>query len=215
MLLIKENNDSDIVISEAVDNGTKSWFIEGKMIQCNKPNKNNRMYVTEHMDAEVARYTQNYIKENRALGELNHPPTADIDLSRVSHKIVRLERNGNDFYGKAKILSSTPMGNIAENLIKEGVKMGVSTRGLGSLVKMNGFNQVQPDFKLVAVDLVSDPSAQDAYVMALREGKEWVWANEFLPESQVNQQYKTLKKASSRKLEEAAIKIFKDFMRSL
>jgi hypothetical protein len=185
------------------------------MIQCNKPNKNNRLYVTENMEQEVMRYNQNYIKENRALGELNHPPTADIDLSRVSHKIVKLERNGNDFYGKAKILSSTPMGNIAENLIKEGVKLGVSTRGLGSLIKMSSYNQVQPDFKLVAVDLVSDPSAQDAYVMALREGREWVWANEFLPEQQVMKQLNTLKKASSRKLEETASRIFKDFMRSL
>jgi hypothetical protein len=215
MLLIKENNDTDIIISESLDNGAKSWFIEGKMIQCNKPNKNNRLYVTENMEQEVMRYNQNYIKENRALGELNHPPTADIDLSRVSHKIVKLERNGNDFYGKAKILSSTPMGNIAENLIKEGVKLGVSTRGLGSLIKMSSYNQVQPDFKLVAVDLVSDPSAQDAYVMALREGREWVWANEFLPEQQVMKQLNTLKKASSRKLEETASRIFKDFMRSL
>ena len=215
MLLIKENNDTDIIISESLDNGAKSWFIEGKMIQCNKPNKNNRLYVTENMEQEVMRYNQNYIKENRALGELNHPPTADIDLSRVSHKIVKLERNGNDFYGKAKILSSTPMGNIAENLIKEGVKLGVSTRGLGSLIKMSSYNQVQPDFKLVAVDLVSDPSAQDAYVMALREGRDWVWANEFLPEQQVMKQLNTLKKASSRKLEETASRIFKDFMRSL
>ena len=215
MHLIKETTDTDIIISEAIDNGTKSWFIEGKMIQCDKPNRNNRLYISEHMDKEVQNYTKNYINENRAVGELNHPASAEIDLARVSHKMTSLYRNGSDFYGKAKILSSTPMGNIAESLIKEGVKLGVSTRGIGSLLKTNNYNQVQPDFKLVAIDLVSDPSAQDAYVMALREGRDWVWNNGFIPESQVAQHNKMISKASSRKLEETASKIFQDFMRSL
>lgn len=215
MLLIKENNDTDIVISEAIDNGTKSWFIEGKMIQCDKPNRNNRMYIAENMDREVENYKRNYINENRALGELNHPPSAEIDLSRVSHKMIRLERNGSDFFGKAKILASTPMGSIAESLIKEGVKLGVSTRGIGSLVKVNNYNQVQPDFKLVAVDLVSDPSAQDAYVMALREGREWVWNNGFVSESMVETHNQIISKTSKRKIEETATKLFAEFMRSL
>ena len=215
MLLIKENNDTDIVITEATENGNKSWFIEGIMIQCYKPNRNNRYYISESMDREVQNYRANYIKENRALGELNHPPTAEIDLARVSHKIVSLDRKGSDFYGKAKILSSTPMGNIAENLIKEGVKLGVSTRGLGSLRKVNNYNEVQSDFKLVAVDLVSDPSAKDAYVMGLQEGRQWVWDNNLISEEQVAKQYKKLMKAKMRKLEETATEIFTDFMRSL
>jgi hypothetical protein len=215
MHLIKETNDTDIVISEAVDNGTKSWFIEGKMIQCDKPNRNNRLYISEHMQKEVQNYKKNYIDENKAVGELNHPATGEIDLARISHKIISMYQNGSDFYGKAKILSSTPMGNIAESLLREGVKLGVSTRGIGSIVKVNNYNQVQPDFKLVAVDLVSDPSAQDAYVMALREGRSWVWDNGLIPESQVAEHNKMISKASSRKLEETASKIFQDFMRSL
>jgi hypothetical protein len=215
MLLIKESVDDNFLITESTENGVKSLFIEGIYIQGNSVNRNNRKYPTQILEREVYNYNQNYIKENRALGELNHPPTAEIDLSRVSHKVVSLVQRGDDFVGKAKILSSTPMGNIAEALIKEGVKMGVSTRGAGSLKNMSGYNEVQPDYKLIAIDIVSDPSAKDAYVVGLREGKEWVWNNGILTEVQVANQAKQLSKASVRKLEETAAKIFQDFMRSL
>jgi len=215
MLFIKESVDDDFVISEATENGIKSLFIEGIYIQGNSVNRNNRKYPTQILEREVFNYNKNYIKENRALGELNHPPTAEIDLSRVSHMVVSLLQRGDDFVGKAKILSSTPMGNIAEALIKEGVKMGVSTRGAGSLRNIGGYNEVQPDYKLIAIDIVSDPSAKDAYVVGLREGKEWVWNNGILTEIQVENQQKMLKSASSRKLEETSIKIFEDFIRSL
>lgn len=215
MLLIKESVDDNFLITESTENGVKSLFIEGIYIQGNSVNRNNRKYPTQILEREVYNYNQNYIKENRALGELNHPPTAEIDLSRVSHKVVSLVQKGDDFVGKAKILSSTPMGNIAEALIKEGVKMGVSTRGAGSLKNMSGYNEVQPDYKLIAIDIVSDPSAKDAYVVGLREGKEWVWNNGILTEVQVANQEKQLSKASVRKLEETAAKIFQDFMRSL
>jgi hypothetical protein len=215
MLLIKESVDDNFLITESTENGVKSLFIEGIYIQGNSVNRNNRKYPTQILEREVYNYNQNYIKENRALGELNHPPTAEIDLSRVSHKVVSLVQKGDDFVGKAKILSSTPMGNIAEALIKEGVKMGVSTRGAGSLKNMSGYNEVQPDYKLIAIDIVSDPSAKDAYVVGLREGKEWVWNNGILTEVQVANQAKQLSKASVRKLEETAAKIFQDFMRSL
>jgi len=215
MLLIKESVDDNFLITESTENGVKSLFIEGIYIQGNSVNRNNRKYPTQILEREVYNYNQNYIKENRALGELNHPPTAEIDLSRVSHKVVSLVQRGDDFVGKAKILSSTPMGNIAEALIKEGVKMGVSTRGAGSLKNMSGYNEVQPDYKLIAIDIVSDPSAKDAYVVGLREGKEWVWNNGILTQVQVESQAKQLSKASVRKLEETAAKIFQDFMRSL
>jgi hypothetical protein len=215
MLLIKESVDDNFLITESTENGVKSLFIEGIYIQGNSINRNNRKYPTQILEREVYNYNQNYIKENRALGELNHPPTAEIDLSRVSHKVVSLVQKGDDFVGKAKILSSTPMGNIAEALIKEGVKMGVSTRGAGSLKNMSGYNEVQPDYKLIAIDIVSDPSAKDAYVVGLREGKEWVWNNGILTQVQVESQAKQLSKASVRKLEETAAKIFQDFMRSL
>jgi len=215
MHLIKESVDDDFVITESSENGVKSLFIEGIYIQGNSVNRNNRKYPTYILEREVTNYNKNYIKENRALGELNHPPTAEIDLSRVSHKVVSLTQNGDDFIGKAKILTTTPMGNIAEALIKEGVKMGVSTRGAGSLKSLSGYNEVQPDYKLIAIDIVSDPSARDAYVVGLREGREWVWDNGILTELQVENQAKMLSKASSRKLEETKIRIFENFMRSL
>lgn len=215
MLLIKESVEDDYVITESNENGVKSLFIEGIYIQGNNVNRNNRKYPTAILEREVYNYNKNYIKENRALGELNHPPTAEIDLSRVSHKVVSLVQKGDDFVGKAKILSTTPMGNIAEALIKEGVKMGVSTRGAGSLKNMSGYNEVQPDYKLIAIDIVSDPSAKDAYVVGLREGKEWVWNNGILSEVQVDAQLNQLNKASSKKLELTQIKIFENFLRSL
>ena len=215
MLLIKESVDADCLISESSENGVKSLFIEGIYIQGNKVNRNNRNYPVQILEREVQNYNNNYIKENRALGELNHPPTPEIDLSRVSHKVVSLEQRGDDFYGKAKILTSTPMGNIAEALIKEGVKMGVSTRGAGSLRQVNGHNEVQSDYRLIAIDIVSDPSAKDAYVVGLREGREWVWNNGFIQEAIVADQAKQLSKASKKQLENTATRIFEQFMRSL
>lgn len=214
MLLIKESLDGDCVISESIEDGKKSLFIEGIYIQGDSVNKNKRFYPVSTLQREVYNYNLNYIKENRALGELNHPPSAEIDLSRVSHKIVRLEQSGNDFIGKAKILTSTPMGSIAESLIKEGVKIGVSTRGAGSLKNVGAYNQVQEDYKLIAVDIVSDPSAKDAYVVGLREGREWLW-NGIFNEKQLNTHNKIISKTSSKKLEETAARIFKDFLRSI
>jgi hypothetical protein len=164
-------------IEEAAADGSKSLFIEGVFLQGNIKNRNGRIYPENVLDKEVARYIKEAIDQNRAYGELNHPASPTINLDRVSHMIKELRKDGANYIGKAKIME-TPMGNIVRNLIKEGANLGVSSRGLGTLKPNNGVMEVQEDFRLAtAADIVSDPSAPDAFVQGIMEGVEWIWEN--------------------------------------
>ena len=174
-------------------NGKKSMYIEGVFLQGNIQNRNGRMYPMETLRKEVGRYNENHIQSGRALGELGHPEGPTVNLDRVSHKIVSLKESGSNFIGKAKIMN-TPMGNIAKSLIDEGVKLGVSSRGVGSLQQTKeGFAVVGEDFMLAtAADIVADPSAPDAFVSGIMEGKEWVWDGGILREKFATKTYKQI-----------------------
>ena len=184
MKLIREEVESVKFLVEQ-KNGKKSLYIEGVFLQGDIKNRNGRMYPMETLRKEVARYNESNIQSGRALGELGHPDGPTVNLDRVSHKIVSLKESGSNFIGKAKILS-TPMGKIASSLIDEGVKLGVSSRGMGSLEQKNGANYVKDDFYLAtAADIVADPSAPNAFVEGIMEGKEWVWNNGALIEEEL------------------------------
>ena len=192
MKLIREEIESvDFIVEEK--NGKKQMYIEGIFLQGNICNRNGRMYQMEGLRKEVQRYTENHINSGRALGELGHPDGPTVNLDRVSHKIISLKEDGNNFIGKAKILS-TPMGNIAKSLIGEGVKLGVSSRGIGSLKQTReGVNIVGDDFMLAtAADIVADPSAPDAFVEGIMEGKDWVWDGGILREKFAEKTYKQI-----------------------
>ena len=190
MKLIREELESVEFIVES-KNGKKSMYIEGVFLQGNIKNRNGRMYPMETLRKEVARYNENHVQSGRALGELGHPDGPTVNLDRVSHKIVSLKESGSNFVGKAKILN-TPMGKIASSLIEEGVKLGVSSRGIGSLKQTReGVNIVGDDFMLAtAADIVADPSAPDAFVEGIMEGKEWVWDNGSLVEEELDRMKK-------------------------
>jgi hypothetical protein len=175
MKLITEEIEKVKVITEE-KNGVKSLFIEGIFLQANKPNRNKRLYEMKTLEREVKRYNENFISKGRALGELGHPDGPTLNLDRVSHKITMLERKDDNFIGKAKILD-TPMGKIASSLLDEGVMLGVSSRGVGSLIPTNeGYSLVGEDFMLAtAADIVADPSAPDAFVNGIMEGREWIY----------------------------------------
>ena len=182
MKLISEqwSDDVNYLVEEDPKTGKKNMFIEGIMLQTEVKNKNGRIYPKEVMQKEVKRYTKEYIDNNRAYGELGHPEGPTINLERTSHLITSLREDGNNFVGKAKILS-TPMGNIVKNLLDDGARLGVSSRGMGSLKASNakgGVQMVQSDFQLAtAADIVADPSAPDAFVDGVMEGVEWIWDN--------------------------------------
>jgi len=198
-------------------NGKKSLFIEGVFLQGNIRNRNGRMYPMETLRREVARYNENHVLQGRALGELGHPDGPTVNLDRVSHKIVSLRESGSNFIGKAKILS-TPMGKIAESLISEGVKLGVSSRGIGSLkLTREGINVVGDDFMLAtAADIVADPSAPDAFVEGIMEGKEWVWDGGILREKYAEKTYKTINTlVDQKRLDENKLNLFNDFLANL
>ena len=216
MKLIREEIESVNIITEEKD-GKKHLYIEGIFLQGNIKNRNGRMYPLETLRREVGRYNENYVTAGRALGELGHPDGPTVNLDRVSHKIISLKENGSNFIGKAKILS-TPMGKIAEYLISEGVKLGVSSRGIGSLKPTReGFNVVGDDFMLsTAADLVSDPSAPDAFVEGIMEGKEWIWDGGILRERLAEQTKNKIDRLVDQgKLQEQKIKLFEDFLNSL
>jgi len=197
------------------NNGQKSHFIEGVFMQSERKNRNGRVYPKSIMEREVNRYNNEYIKEKRAFGELGHPDSPSINLDRVSHMIVSLSEDGNNYIGKAKILG-TPYGNIVKNLIDEGAKLGVSSRGMGSLKPANGFQLVQDDFYLAtAADIVADPSAPDAFVRGIMENKEWVYVNGVLCEMEVEQMQKEIKKAKQKQLEEVKLRQFANFISKL
>jgi hypothetical protein len=219
MRLIAELNEEVKVLFEEGKEGKKSLYIHGPFIQTEVKNRNGRMYQRESVAREVERYVENYINKGRALGELGHPEGPSINLDRVSHSIVELRQNGNDFYGKAKILE-TPMGSIARNLIESGVQLGVSTRGMGSLKEVNGVQIVQDDFFLAtAADIVADPSAPNAFVNGIMEGVEWVWDNGMLKAQDLEKAKKKINEAASKvskkELEEAQLRIFKHFLSNM
>jgi len=213
MKLITETIEEVAYLTENA-NGEKQHFIEGVFMQAEQKNKNGRVYPKPILVKEAQRYVTEYVNKNRALGELNHPTGPSVNLDRVSHKVTWLYENNNDFYGKAKILD-TPCGQIVKNLMNEGIKLGVSTRGLGSLEKRGGVNVVKEDFMLAAIDIVADPSAPNAFVNGIMEGREWIWDNGILKEQQIAEYQNSLKKTSSRKLQAESIKLFADFLRKI
>lgn len=210
MKLIVETIDDVQFITED-KNGEKQYYIEGIFMQAVKKNRNGRTYPQHVLSEEIARYSNEFVVENRAMGELGHPSTPKVNLERVSHIIQELRQDGNDFIGRAKILD-TPYGKIAKDFIREGVKLGVSSRGMGSLKTKKGVVEVQEDFKLYAVDIVADPSAPDAFVNGIMEGREWVMNNGILTEMDADVYRKTIEKANRKQLEEAKLKVFADFM---
>jgi len=215
MKLIKEEiQDVRVLITENKEDGKKSYCIEGIFMMAERQNKNGRVYPFQTLSKEVDRYNREYVSKNRALGELGHPDTPSINLDRVSHMITKLYPDGNNFIGRAKILD-TPMGNTVKGLLDGGVTLGVSTRGVGSLKPQNGYQLVQDDFKLAtAADIVSDPSAPDAFVKGIMENYDWwldtstnTWQKRYIEESR-----KQIRTFSKRQIEEQALKIFKGYL---
>jgi len=216
MKLIREEIESVEFLVEQ-KNGKKSMYIEGVFLQGNIKNRNGRMYPMETLRREVSRYNENHVQAGRALGELGHPDGPTVNLDRVSHKIVSLKESGSNFVGKAKILN-TPMGKIASSLIEEGVRLGVSSRGIGSLkMTREGVNVVGDDFMLAtAADIVADPSAPDAFVEGIMEGKDWVWDGGILREKYAEKTYKTINTlVDQKKLDEQKLNLFNDFLNSI
>ena len=216
MKLIREEIEKVELITESVG-GKKQLYIQGVFLQSECVNRNGRMYPFSIMEREVKRYNENYVQKGRALGELGHPDGPTVNLDRVSHKITELYQKDNNFIGKAQILS-TPMGKIAESLLKDGVCLGVSSRGIGSLRENSkGYKEVGEDFMLAtAADIVADPSAPDAFVQGIMEGKEWIWDGGILREKLAESTRKRINAlVDQRRLEEHKIQLFDDFINSL
>ena len=204
------------VIKEGAENAPKNYFIEGIFLQAELKNRNGRMYPEEMLKREIERYNTEYVQKKRAFGELGHPDGPTINLDRVSHMIVDLKADGNNFIGRAKILD-TPNGKIVKALIDEGAQLGVSSRGMGS-IKTEGHDIqiVQDDFYLTtAADIVADPSAPDAFVNGIMEGKEWVWQNGILCERDINDLKRRIQKAPAKKHKEVSVQAFESFLRKL
>ena len=216
MKLIRESIEEVKYITEASENGKKNLYITGPFLVYDKPNKNNRLYSKDTLANEVNRYNEEFVKTNRALGELGHPDTPSINLERVSHKIVSLEDNGEAFIGKAMILE-TPYGQIVKNFIDSGVNLGVSSRGMGSLMQTKeGYNLVQDDFRLAtAADIVADPSAPGAFVNGIMENKEWLFVDGRFVEADIDSAKKQIRQASRKDLERVALNLFENFIRKL
>ena len=216
MKLIREEIENvEVIVEER--GGKKNLYIEGVFLQGDIKNRNGRMYPSNTLGREVARYNEAFVNKGRALGELGHPDGPTVNLDRVSHKIMSLRQEGSNFIGRAKILN-TPMGSIAKNLLDEGVKLGVSSRGVGS-VNMNneGVNVVGEDFMLAtAADIVADPSAPDAFVDGIMEGKDWIWDGGVLRQKFAEKTYKQINTlASSKELQENKLRLFQDFLGNL
>ncbi len=212
-LISEEIVDVQFITEES--SGKKSHFIEGVFLQSDIRNRNGRMYPFDTLNREVSKYNEGYIQRGRALGELGHPDGPTINLDRVSHKIVSLRAEGKNFIGKAKLLE-TPMGKIAKNLLDEGVKLGVSSRGLGSIERKGDVSIVKDDFMLsTAADIVADPSAPDAFVEGIMEGKEWVWDNGIWQHSDLARAKHHIESSSMNDLTERKLKMFESFLRNL
>ena len=218
MKLITELNESVEFIVEKNESGDKSHFIKGIFMQAEQKNRNGRMYPVQILRNEVNRYNEEYVQKNRAFGELGHPDGPTINLDRVSHMIKDIQEDGNNnFIGKAKIMD-TPYGKIVKNLIDEGANLGVSSRGMGSLKadKRDGTQVVQDDYRLAtAADIVADPSAPNAFVQGIMEGREWVWDNGVLREQEIAEYKESIEKEHRSRLEEAKLKVFKNFLSKL
>ena len=214
--LIKEHTEEVKLIVEANESGNgKNYFIEGVFLQSNLKNRNGRMYPKEILQNEVNRYNKEYTSKSRAFGELGHPDSPTINLDRVSHMIKTLKLEGNNFVGRAKVLD-TPYGKIVKSLIDEGAQLGVSSRGMGSIVQKNGMNLVQDDFMLAtAADIVADPSAPDAFVEGIMEGKEWIY-NASTKSWMIAEQIKSdIKKMTAKQVAENQARMFDVFLNSL
>jgi hypothetical protein len=214
MKLITELTEDIKYIKENTGNGDKNYFIEGTFMQSGVKNKNGRVYPQGTLAKETNRYINEYVNKGRALGELNHPTGPTVNLDRVSHIIKELHEDGNSIYGKAKVLD-TPMGKIVKNLIDEGAQLGVSTRGMGSLKAKNGYQEVQEDFMLAAVDIVADPSAPNAFVNGIMEGREWMLVEGSWQERQIDEARKLIKNSSSRNLNKTIVKVFEEYFNKL
>lgn len=215
MKLIREEiNDANFLVEEK--GGEKKYFIEGVFMQSDLKNRNGRVYPKSVMETEVKRYTKENIDRNRAFGELGHPDGPTINLERVSHMITELSMDGSNVMGRAKIMD-TPYGKIVKNLMDEGATLGVSSRGMGSLkAGRSGAQEVQGDFYLAtAADIVADPSAPDAFVSGIMEGKEWIWDNGIIKEVNIERYKQEIEKATMRSLNEAKLKAFEDFLTKL
>ena len=211
MKLIAEFTDQHLeVLTEAKD-GKKKYIIEGIFAQADKKNRNGRIYPKPIMEKAIGKYNEEQVSKGRAVGELNHPEGPTVNLDKVSHKIDNLEFKGNDVMGKATILE-TPMGKIVEGLLEGGVGLGVSTRGMGSLVQQNGAMVVKDDFLLNAIDIVQDPSAPGAFVNGIMEGVEWVWNNGIIEAQTVEKMETEIKKAPRADLYETQVREFKNFL---
>ena len=214
MKLITENIEEVKLLTEEKD-GQKHLYIEGVFLQSEVRNRNGRVYPFSVLEKEVGRYNEEYVTKGRALGELGHPDGPTVNLDRVSHRITSLKAEGNNFVGKARILD-TPMGNIAKSLLGEGVKLGVSSRGMGSIDKREDANYVMDDFMLAtAADIVADPSAPDAFVNGIMEGKEWVWDNGLLKEKTVSKYQGYISESSKKDLEARTLQVFEHFLSNL
>ena len=215
MKLITEYVEQNIeTICEQKKDGSRDYFIEGVFMQSNKKNRNGRIYEKASLEKAVDKYVTEQVKTGRAVGELNHPEGPTVNLDKVSHKITDLHWQGNDVVGKASILK-TPMGKIVEGLLEGGVKLGVSSRGMGSLVQKNGASYVGDDFMLATVDIVQDPSAPSAFVNGVMEGVEWVWDNGLIRQQDIEAIETEIKRAPRKDLQEAEIRAFKNFLSKL
>ena len=215
MKLIREEIETAKVTITEGKNGKKSHFIEGVFLQGEIKNRNGRMYPISTLQREAKNYNTKYIEKGRALGELGHPDGPTINLDRVSHLITSLKQEGNNYVGKARLLD-TPMGNIAKNLIDEGVKLGVSSRGLGTIRERDGVKVVMDDFMLAtAADIVADPSAPDAFVNGIMEGREWIYNNGAVQEQTVEQIKKRIDNAALNQMEQVKLSAFNQYMQSL
>jgi hypothetical protein len=215
MKLLKEfydGSDAEVLV-EKNDLGAKSYYIKGVFMQAESKNRNGRVYPRNILEHELGRFQQ-HISEKRSLGELGHPDTPTINLDKVSHLITELQFDGNNIIGKAKILP-TPNGEITKSFINEGIRLGVSSRGVGSLKTVGGVNQVQEDFKLSTVDIVADPSAPEAWVSGIMENKEWVFINGKFMEQDIEHVQKVIEKTSQKDLERVAAQLFESFLRKL
>ncbi|MGA1433300.1 MAG: primosomal protein [Candidatus Nanopelagicaceae bacterium] len=214
MKLITETIENVQVITEG-NGDSKKMYIEGVFLQSELKNRNGRVYPFDVLSREVNRYNEEYVKTKRALGELGHPDGPTVNLDRVSHRITELRAEGTNFYGKAQILD-TPMGKIAKSLLDEGVQLGVSSRGMGSIDRREEASYVMDDFMLAtAADIVADPSAPDAFVNGIMEGKEWVWDNGILKESKVAKYQRYVSESTRQNLEERTLQVFQNFLAGL
>lgn len=214
MKLITELTEDIKYIKENVGNGDKNYFIEGIFMQSDTKNRNGRIYPQNTLLKETTRYINEYVNKGRALGELNHPSGPTVNLDRVSHIVKELHEDKKNVYGKAKVLD-TPMGKIVKNLIDEGAQLGVSTRGMGSLKPKNGYQEVQEDFMLAAIDIVADPSAPNAFVNGIMEGREWIYENGIWEERELQRAKKLIKNSSKKNLSENMVKVFNEFFKNL